>query len=803
MSRQPLSGIRVLDLGQGVAGPYAAKLLADLGADVVKIEPPSGDIARAFGPFPGGVPHPEHSGLFVYLNAGKRRVVLDLNNEVDSAACLRLAESMDVVIESFAPSEPLGSGLDANALRGAHSGLVVVSVTPFGQFGPKSTWRGNDLVAFHSSGFAFGFPALQVDQPALPPLSAPTYAPEFLSGQVAAAAAMHGLLARQRTGHGAHLDVSLQEAVAAANYSQFNQVLKGNTRTRRVFSDKPSNSVVALLPCADGWVAISPREEHQWTRWLDVMGRPDWSDDPRFSDRAARDRNWPELYPLVADWSRPRTKSAVSEAAQAQRVACLPLGTATDLLASVQLGAREFFVEVDDPELGAAVKMPGRPYRLSVPPTESEDVNTAGIHKFRAPRPGEHTAATLAEPALAKHAPDGYQSASGLRPLEGARVVDFSWVLTGPICTRYLAALGAEVIKVESAARADLSSRNLSWEELNLGKRSITLNLKQPRARELVGALIARSDVVVENFSTGVMERLGLGYASLQQINPRIIMASSSASGRTGPDREQVAYGTLIQCLTGWSALSAHPGHPPRSAGGVWTDPLTAGFETFLVLAAMWRQRETGAGCFIDLSMAETTIAALPEPILAWCLAGEQSQPRGNRHPVYAPQGCYPARGDDRWVALSVQSDEQWRRLCTLMDRSDLLEDQRFSHHNARRLHHDLLDSIIAEWTARRNAADTAAELQAHGIAATPTAEPAEIAEDVQLRARAFISQIERLDGQGTLSAPGTPWLVDQQRPVSPAPAPRLGQDNEYVFKSVLGLDDSDYDGLIRDQVIY
>ena len=216
--------MRVLELAQGVAGPYAGKLLADLGAKVIKVEPPSGDTTRTFGPFPNGIPHAERSGLFVYLNSAKRGVVLDLTRDDDRDACLRLAASCDVVIESFTPAERERLGLSAAAFQCASPSVVVISVTPFGTTGPRATWRGNDLIAFHSSGFAFGFPALQVDHAALPPLNAPTYAAELLSGQVTAAAAMHGLLAVQQTSRGAHLDVSLQEAVASANNAQFNRV---------------------------------------------------------------------------------------------------------------------------------------------------------------------------------------------------------------------------------------------------------------------------------------------------------------------------------------------------------------------------------------------------------------------------------------------------------------------------------------------------------------------------------------------------------------------------------------------------
>jgi crotonobetainyl-CoA:carnitine CoA-transferase CaiB-like acyl-CoA transferase len=735
----PLAGLRVLDLAEGVAGPYAAKLLGDLGADVIRPEEPAA----------------AHASIERYVNHGKRRVAASSRE-----ARLELAQTVDVVIDS--------GQYGFETLRETKPTLVVVSVTPFGRSGPRATWRGNDLIAFHSSGFAFGFPALEVAAPNLPPLNAPTHAAELLAGQVAASAALHGVLAVQRTGLGSRLDVSIQEAVAAANNAQFNRVRQRGP-VRRTFSEQPSNSVVALLPCADGWVAISPREEHQWTRWLEVMGRPAWSADPRFRDRVARDRNWSELYPLLAEWSRTRPKAAVFEAAQAQRVACQPLGTATDLLASAQLAARKFFVEVD----GAV--LPGRPYALST----------------AAP------AAVAVKPA--QPPPVGNNRR---RPLEGVRVVDFSWALTGPICTRLLASLGAEVIKVESATRADLSSRDLAWQELNPGKRSITLNLKEPRARDLARELIDRSDVVVENFSTGVMDRLGLDYARVQQTNPGIIMATSSALGRTGPDREQVAYGTLIQCLTGWAALSAHPGQPPRSAGGVWTDPLTATFETLLVLAAIRHQRATGQGMLIDLSMAETTIAALPEPVLAWSLGREVLQPRGNRHPVHAPQGAYPALGDDRWVALSVQSDAEWMRLCQLMARLDLAEDPRFGTASGRRAHHDFLDREIGRWTATRAANDTAELLQGASIAATPTLEPTDVVRDKHLRARSFLAEVERLDGPETFTSAGTPWLIDGWRPHALGRPPELGQDNAYVFQTLLGRAPSEYQALIRQGVI-
>ncbi len=388
------------------------------------------------------------------------------------------------------------------------------------------------------------------------------------------------------------------------------------------------------------------------------------------------------------------------------------------------------------------------------------------------------------------------------KPLAGVRIVDFSWVMAGPICTKYLAAMGAEVIKIESRARPDLSHRNASWEELNPSKRSITLNLKEDRARDLVRDLIKMSDIVIENFSTGVMERLGLGYPALREINPRIVMASASGFGRTGPQRDLVAYGTLLQCFTGWAALSAYPDRAPSSSGGTWTDPLTACMEAFLLLSAIWRQRRSGEGCFYDLSMSETMIAALPEPILAWGMSQTVLEARGNRDPILAPQGCYPAAGDDRWIALSVGDDAAWPRLCEVIGRADLARDPSLETADGRRARHDELDAAIADWTRTRDAAEASEVLPAAGIAATPTLTALDVIVDEHLAARSFVSEIERLDG-GTRHTLGAPWMIDGERPNRFRRAPRVGEDNEYVFKTLLGLPEPEYDELVREQVIY
>ena len=332
MADRPLVGVRVLELAVGIAGPYGGKLLADLGADVLKAEPPAGDPTRQRGPFrdpsSGGTswPDPEASGFYLYLNAGKRGVTLDLEQEAGRAALLHLIDETDILLSSFRPGELDRLGIGVAEMWARKPTLTVVSVTPFGQWGPHADWLGNDLIAFHSSGYAFGFPSREIESPDLPPLNAPSHAADFLAGEMAAGAAVHGLLIAQRDGKGSHLDVSRQEAVAAENQSQHVALDReigerggfdgfGGGVQREVVTAS-SNSTVSFLPCKDGWVVISPREEHQWLRWLEVMGNPAWADDPRFADRALRAKHWLELHPLICQWSRQQAKRDIFEAAQ-------------------------------------------------------------------------------------------------------------------------------------------------------------------------------------------------------------------------------------------------------------------------------------------------------------------------------------------------------------------------------------------------------------------------------------------------------------------------------------------------------
>ena len=386
-------------------------------------------------------------------------------------------------------------------------------------------------------------------------------------------------------------------------------------------------------------------------------------------------------------------------------------------------------------------------------------------------------------------------------PLEGVRVTDFTWQIAGPTCTRYLGLMGAEVIRVESARRPDPFRERTISHFINQSKKSITLNLAHPKGAGLARRLAGLSDVVIENFAPGVVERLGLGYEKLHRANPDLIMLSAAGLGHSGPDAQQVAYGTLVQCFTGWSALQGHPGRGPE-IGGIWTDPVVGMLEVFLVNAALHRRWERGEGEYIDLSMAEATTMLLQETILDYSMNGRVREPLGNRHACYAPHGNYPCRGEDQWIGIAVANDAQWEGLCRTVDRTDLLDDTRFSDAMARWRNQQELDQVLAAATGVFDAQDLMARLQAAGVPAGAALAVDQLWANPHLRQRGFFQAYKDLDGTER-EMPGMPWRFDGAADTSMAPQPRRGQHNPYVFEELMGLSGLEIEALIEEQVIY
>ena len=388
-------------------------------------------------------------------------------------------------------------------------------------------------------------------------------------------------------------------------------------------------------------------------------------------------------------------------------------------------------------------------------------------------------------------------------PLEGIRVADFTWVWAGPFCTLQLAHLGAEVIRVESRTRTCVTrllppfadgtpgpNRSGYFNQYNQGKLSLSLDLKHAEAIAIAKDLVAQCDVVCENFAAGVMDRMGLGYEVLRALRPDLVMIALSGYGATGPDAEFVSYGPAQVPLSGMSSLTGYADWPPMHVGISYGDPTGGLHGAFAVLAALWHRAATGEGQYIDLSQWETSIATLGEGVLEQSLTGTQPPRAGNRDPRMAPHGIFRCAGEQRWVAIAVRDDDEWRRLAQCMGKPELANDARFATIAARKANEDALEALITEWTRPQRDADVVATLQAARIAADVAMTNQDIAEDDDLRRSGFHVLREHPE-VGTRLHLGIPWQMSDTPCSVQRPAPCLGQHTDDVLRRVLGYDEA------------
>ena len=386
-------------------------------------------------------------------------------------------------------------------------------------------------------------------------------------------------------------------------------------------------------------------------------------------------------------------------------------------------------------------------------------------------------------------------------PLNGIRVVDLSWIIAGPTSTRFLAGMGAEVIKVGSARRPDPSTGSPPFQAYNQSKSYCSLNISDPKGLELVKQLLAISDVVIENFAVGVIERLGLSYDVVRAHRPDIIMVSSSGTGHTGPDKDYVAYGSLLQHYTGWNSISGNPQGEPV-AGGLWAAPWV-GMELAMVTAAALNNRAiTGQGQYVDFSMAEALSAALPGAILDYQMNDRVPELMGNRDALYAPHGVYHCAGSDRWVASAITNDEEWNSLCHLIQRPDLGVDPRFASLEGRRKYQDDLDAAISQWTIQYEDYEAMRLLQDAGVPSGPSLDIGRVFDESQLRDSGYLKPLQMRDGE-LRDLPGLPWRFDGVEGPNLTEAPVLGQHNEYVYQELLGLSVDETNRLVEKRAIY
>ncbi len=744
MASPLLHGLRVLELGEPLAVSVCGRMFAELGAEVLQIRPAEGERPPAS------------------REATLAREVTDaLKREADLADLERLAGEADLVIVGGQPASLEAHGWLPEQLRTHAPSTVIAAITPFGLTGPHRDWLGGDLVTFHASGVARMLLGPVEDAEVEPPVRAAGEQAQFIGGIAAACAAMHALYA----GAPVDLDVSMQEAMAilpAREHSMPGYGMLSLTREKR--ADVLGASYI--LPAADGYVAISPREEHQWKAWREVMGQPEWADDPRFATHAQRLQGADELVPFMSRWTSERPKAEIATLAQTAHIPCFAVNGPLDILDEPQIEARDFLAPLPGAE---GARAPRGLFGLAASDYRREPPPRAGFSPREDPTPRRN---------------------NGPLPLSGVRVLDLSWVIAGPTTTRYLAALGADVVKVEAPTRADPGHRSELHAVLGRGKRDLAIDLKSPAGLEAVRALAAQSDLVVENFATGALERLGLGYEVLKELREDVILLSASGLGRTGPDAGAVAYGTLVQCFAGFADLNGYEGRPPTT-GFAWSDPVLGLLLPFAAAAALEARDRTGHGRHVDLAMSESLLWAMPGTLLEAQRDGTMPRRLGNRSRDFAPHDLYPADGHDQWVAIAVTNDHQWRALSEVIEGLEGASDLSLQE---RRDRSSDLDATIAAWTGPRDARETAAQLQAAGVPAAASMDGTMLFEDDHLWARGFYESVLGDDGEARAMV-GLPWRWDGgTRQLERASA--LGGDNAEVLRDLVGLSALEIDAL-------
>lgn len=385
-------------------------------------------------------------------------------------------------------------------------------------------------------------------------------------------------------------------------------------------------------------------------------------------------------------------------------------------------------------------------------------------------------------------------------PLSGVTIADFSWVLAGPRCTEWLGAMGARVIKIEGPRRPD-QYRNVAIHEpghtdhessgafhtLNYSKLGCTVDFTHPKGLALAKRIIAISDVAIENFAYGVMEKVGLSYEEIRAVRPDIIMIGSSAMGKTGPDKAHVAYGQLLHSFSGLNSVTGYPERGPATVGGTYTDPLTGNTLVFTILAALWHSRRTGQGQYVDVSMVEATLMQLPEYVMDYTANGRVARPQGNDDGVAAPHNCYPCQGEDKWVAIAVYDQQDWEAFSRALGQPAWTRDHRFADQLSRFRHREALDALVAPWTRQHTAEEVTAQLQAAGIAAGPSYNAAEMYGDPHLNDRGFFVEVEH-PVVSRKPIMRMPWLLEPGPNGQYWAAPTLGQHNDVVFRDILGM---------------
>ncbi|BBX03751.1 acyl-CoA hydratase [Mycolicibacterium moriokaense] len=777
----PLTGLRVVEVGTEITAPYCTKLLVDLGADVCKIELPSGDPLRWWG---------SSGGLFEYLNAGKRGCTVDSESPGDMLHDL-IAQA-DLLVENLAPGSVLRRywGIDHDSLQRINPNLVVVRISDYGQDGPRRDRPATPLTVQAASGW------VSTREPDRPPVQSGARIPEYIAGGYAALGALTALrVAAADTGRVVEVDVSTFEALLST--LPYPMLMAARLKSMGLPPNSKAGPMLGIVRAADGWVGINCLTGQHWLDVCAMVGLPEFGDKQIAIMLGGPERA--EFFAKAQPWLDSMNVADLVELSQAMRIPAAPINDGATILNCPQYRERGFFIESDAP--GGRFVRPGAPFRLARTPVA-------------APRP----APPLGDDAvtgwpLRAEAQGSSAPAEVDAPFAGLKVFDLSTFWSGAYLTMFLGAFGADVVKVESIQRPDGHRYSGSllrssddwyeigpmWQATNLNKRDITLDLTSEAGRQLALRLAAEADVVVENFSPRVVEQFGLDYDSLVKVNPDVIMVRMPGLGLEGPWRDYVGWALNFEQLSGMSAATGYPDGPPCNLQGP-ADPVVGTHATIALLAALEHKRRTGEGQLIEVAQIEVGAVVTAEPVIEYSLTGRVPQREGNRHRIYA-QGVYPAAGEDEWVAVSVRDDADWAATVEVMGRQELVDDPRFATAEARLANHDAFDELLQQWTATQDPDEAADALRRRGVPAERLLTGDRMYDVDQLDARGFYVDLEHpLSGRQRF--PGWPFRITPG-PLRHhlTPSPTLGQHNDEVL-TALGLSEGEVAALREQKVI-
>jgi crotonobetainyl-CoA:carnitine CoA-transferase CaiB-like acyl-CoA transferase len=766
-----LAGLRVLDAGDRPSTAWCGRLLADLGADVIGAEPAGGHPVRRDPP------------AAAYFLANRRRA--------DLPAALSLAAAADVILASESSPET-----SVAALRERSGTALIACITACGRGSTVAGQPGNDLTAYATSGWAS-----MNGVAGRAPLKGPGYNASFQAGTFAWAAVTAALLGEPA---GEVLDIAERDVLVSTLSPAFlRQQYTGSPERRRPVADITAGPV----PVADGYFALTMSRPHFWQSAMRILGLDDLAEVPELqtaASRAERKEQWAQrVQQAMLGWKR----EDLFDALAARRVIAGPVLDLADLEQNPQLVAREFFRAPDAAPGGP--RLPGPParygrtrWRLARPAPAAGPAGTAG--RFAGPglslrRPGP---------------PAAGPTAAG--PLAGYRGLVLTQAWAGTYATELLALLGAEIVQVEARSRLDswrgsgtsqvpaaLARRgtpgdpwdlNPLFNSVNLGKRSITLDLAAPAGVDLFRRLVPRFDFVAENFSPRVLGNLGIAYPDLRRLRDDIVLVSMSAYGATGPWSPVPGIGGTIEPSSGMSALLGYPGGPPLNSGHMYPDPVAGLCGCGAVVTALAHRRRTGEGQYVDVSMQEACATFIGDEWMRYQEAGAPPARRGNRHPAYAPHGVFACAGDDQWVALAAADDAAWAAAAGVLGGTELAAG-RFATAAGRLAGESDLEAAIGARTAGRDKRELAAALAAAGVVAAPVLDVGEVLADPDLAARGVLRPVTHPLAGVALQA-GLP-LRTARTPLPPWQAPpQHGEHSLEVLQQELGLSAEEYAAL-------